>query len=552
MLMRCRRRPESNPTKQSGRILARSGYAAFVTERGLTCEAAHPVEIFMHGSTTSAVALAATALLFAPAHADWPTDAKSPLFVGSAQGPDQERHSIAVTGDEAVWIAWQDPYCVGDLRLQRVSLDAQVLAPGGIAAQPDPTCGFVLPPYLAASFNDVVLARAYAGLTIDPVQRFDAEGALVWQLPLVTGDQQTLGDIHPMPNGDVLIISKAFSEFHIDRIAPSGDSVWNEPLVFGNVSPSAEVRATIDDGAGGVYLFWDWHTTYRKTVRVTRITPDGQLAFQPMPPIALGELEGISRHTPPAFIADGSGGVYFVWTKGFESGTTPAPLLLQRIGPDGSLAFPLQGHRIALGSERQFDPALQLDPATGHLFIAWRDGLFDQQALRAQRVSSEGDLLWGDNGVPIAPLDQLLGRYAPLWWDQTLNIPTTGPDGLFVHRLAADGSLLPDVWDIAPALATRAVRAANVHDGLVIIWQTAEGFDTSLFAQRVNRNGRLGNPACNAADFATPFGALDFFDVAEFLESFSNLDPAADIVHDGVFNFFDIAAFLEAFSLGCP
>lgn len=57
---------------------------------------------------------------------------------------------------------------------------------------------------------------------------------------------------------------------------------------------------------------------------------------------------------------------------------------------------------------------------------------------------------------------------------------------------------------------------------------------------------------CNEADFATPFGVLDFFDVQAFLEAFANHAAEADLTGDGAFDFFDVQAFLGAFADGCP
>jgi hypothetical protein len=55
------------------------------------------------------------------------------------------------------------------------------------------------------------------------------------------------------------------------------------------------------------------------------------------------------------------------------------------------------------------------------------------------------------------------------------------------------------------------------------------------------------------ADFNND-GAVNFFDMASFLEAFSNQNPAADYFNnddDGVINFFDISAFLTAYKAGC-
>lgn len=59
--------------------------------------------------------------------------------------------------------------------------------------------------------------------------------------------------------------------------------------------------------------------------------------------------------------------------------------------------------------------------------------------------------------------------------------------------------------------------------------------------------------ACSPADFAEPFGTLDFSDVIAFLAAFSAMDASADFaLPAGVFDFSDVIAFLGAFASGCP
>lgn len=75
------------------------------------------------------------------------------------------------------------------------------------------------------------------------------------------------------------------------------------------------------------------------------------------------------------------------------------------------------------------------------------------------------------------------------------------------------------------------------------------------FAAFLN-NGTIGvfvaTPETSCVPDFTGDGILNFFDVQEFLEAFSNHQPEADITQDGEFNFFDVQEFLEAFSQGCP
>ncbi len=57
---------------------------------------------------------------------------------------------------------------------------------------------------------------------------------------------------------------------------------------------------------------------------------------------------------------------------------------------------------------------------------------------------------------------------------------------------------------------------------------------------------------CNPADLAAPLGALDFFDVSEFLQRFTAADPTADLNADAVLDFFDVSTFLQLHQSGCP
>ncbi len=64
-------------------------------------------------------------------------------------------------------------------------------------------------------------------------------------------------------------------------------------------------------------------------------------------------------------------------------------------------------------------------------------------------------------------------------------------------------------------------------------------------------NGEVGSGGC-PADFAEPFGELNFFDVSSFLAAFSAGDMSADLNDDTTLNFFDVSAFLAAYGAGCP
>ncbi len=131
-----------------------------------------------------------------------------------------------------------------------------------------------------------------------------------------------------------------------------------------------------------------------------------------------------------------------------------------------------------------------------------------------------------------------------------------------------DDELLVEVFNIAELWETvETIPASDLstNPGLIELNMpfTAIGIDELRVRFSANTAGafRIDNiyvgvdelvGGCNAADFAEPFGDLNFFDISEFLTVFSAGDFAADINNDGVLNFFDISEFLTIFSNGCP
>ena len=61
-----------------------------------------------------------------------------------------------------------------------------------------------------------------------------------------------------------------------------------------------------------------------------------------------------------------------------------------------------------------------------------------------------------------------------------------------------------------------------------------------------------GQPNCNAADLAEPFGVLDLADINAFVVAFTTQDPSGDIDQNGIFDLADITGFVGAFTGGCP
>jgi hypothetical protein len=493
--------------------------------------------------------LVAFCMLTHTASASWPTDPEARLVVGAMENAFSPRQSIAVGDDDAVWVAWQDSLCTGAVRLQRIGINGSLQSVDGIEVQEDPTCAFHLPPVLKTIGNDAVVSRALSGTNLYPVQRVGADGSALWPVGFSTELVRTLGGVARLPSGDALIVTYGFGSIHADRIDAAGGPVWaKQALVVDGISANLRIIDVVPMSDGGAVVFWDSHLAYTKLIYAMRIQSDGSPAWAvPVQMVAPPPGTASSRHSDPVVASDGQGGVVLFFTHGFETGTTPAPLLMQRVNTDGSLAFPIEGVRVSLGSARQFDVIVKTDQTSGDMLLVWRDGQQANTTVRAQRMSPLGDRLWGDEGVEIAVLDPLQGSFDFVWKDNELSVVIGNQNGVVAHILDAGGQVAAGPWDVYTNGAATNVRAVESGDAVVVSWQDI-GF---IAAQRLRADGTLGGASCNASDL-TQDGELDFFDVSFFLNAFAAMDPVADFTQDDAFDFFDVSAFLAVFGAGCP
>lgn len=490
------------------------------------------------------------------AHADWPKDPSAPLVVGPINNGFDDRAGLRSGSNGSVWLAWQEAYCQGDLLLQHVDIEGRLLTPMGLDIQDDPTCGFHLEPAMAVIGDSIVVARRLSSLLDTPVQRFSDTGSALWGEGFTVGEPLAIEQVAGMGNGDVLLASRAFDTINMDRLDGVGNPVWNEQLVF--QSPSGanfDILSIVPDAQDGAYVFWQSHATYVMRMFAMRVNGDGQTVWAD--PVCVVEPTspssgGSSRHTLPEIVPDGQGGAIVVYSEGFEQGGSPAAMFMQRVLPDGSLAFEKPGVRVSMGAERQFDVDLEHDPVSGDVLVTWRNGVLDGQSVRTQRMSVQGERLWGEQGVELSPLMHILGSYDSVWSDDVLKTAVGAPGEVSLIETDAHGNVGTAPVLVGTVGPASFVKAAQSGSGVVISWQVdGPGLKDLLVVQRVNRLGELGGPPICTADLNGDL-SLDFFDVSAFLGAFMSQDPIADFNDDLQFNFFDVSAFLNAYNAGCP
>jgi len=165
------------------------------------------------------------------------------------------------------------------------------------------------------------------------------------------------------------------------------------------------------DGAGGVLIAWRDERNQVATgsdIYIQRVTPDGNLAWTPHGVIVCDTLED-QRY--PKICPTGSGGAYVVWHD--ERQDYDGDLYFQIVSSSGTLLLPeSQGRPLIVLPLQQEKPQIVAD-GLGNAIIAWQDTRDDPiqnwySDIYAQKVNSGGNLLWQSNGVPVctAPGDQ--------------------------------------------------------------------------------------------------------------------------------------------------
>lgn len=529
-----------------------------------------PVTSRSHRTVATASVVLAAALSTTVAAAGWPTTPDESIRVGTAQGTFLGLRQSLTVNDAGIWITWQELFCggfdEGFVRLNRLSRDGEILTPGGIAAHADPTCGFTSPPLIAAipsPANDTVATvRGLGDLSQEPLNAFAGDAQPAWTPGFTTATPSSVQSLGVLPGGDLVTASINSSTIRLDRIAPDGTPIAS--LDYQNpAGANLTIRAIIPTGSSAqdaaFYLVWDAPLTYTRRAFVQRFDADlNPLWDEPITPMPLSPFTSISRHTPPAMTLTSEGRLLYVWTHGFETGTTPAPIRYQIINPDGSLVLPVEGARLTDSDERQFDPIVLRDDTTGEISVVYRAGLFDEQSVRAQRLSAGGARVFDDAGVEVTTIPVNASFNAAMLNGElhTFTIakePTKA--SLNAHQLT-DTQAVRGPWPIARTNGSDAffsIAATEADLGVIVTWQQ-EGpeLDDALNAAQLNPVGRLGANQCSVADVAAPYYVLDLTDIQTFIPAFVASDPAADLANpSGVLDLADVSAFITAFNQGC-
>ncbi len=240
--------------------------------------------------------------------------------------------------------------------------------------------------------------RAASGQYDIYAQRISPEGEILWPeggIPVCAPQHAQTTPQIVSDGSDGAIVAWLGPRFDypqacVQRLSPDGKLLWEkEGIQLGALpitAPSPSVAIT-PDNAGGAIVVW-----YRQAQRVNS---EGELQWAEPMNLSI-DMRSITD--------DGSGGAIVAGRPPKEYGPSPRA---QRINPDGEPMWGEGGVQLFTGRQADFPEfvySVVSDSSGGAIlvtetgkYVCYRDTLY------AQRIDSQGKVLWGDEGVQVYP-----------------------------------------------------------------------------------------------------------------------------------------------------
>jgi len=315
---------------------------------------------------------------------------------------------------------------------------------------------------------------------------------------------------------------------YAQRLDSQGNTVWPEGGISVSASPfdvnqgqiemiNESLIELINDDAGGAILLWynelKIDNSWKVTVHTQRVSADGDCLW--------GEQGILVYDTAPdprwaKLISDGAGGAVIVWEDNRGPDTD---IYAQRISSDGRLLWPGEGVPVASASNAQLGPQIISD-GMGNFIVVWVQSpgtsyIVGDTDIYAQKINTEGKSLWTDGkGVPVCTAAGSQGHPQVasegsggciVVWHDTRNRPNRDA---YAQRLSSEGKILWETDGVLlgeiPGMDKSSVEAGSYDvqvtgdsaGGAMVVWQVNPTSTTTgafkggqIYAQRLSPTG---------------------------------------------------------------
>lgn len=356
------------------------------------------------------------------------------------------------------------------------------------------------------------------------ITKYNSEGEMLWENPVALWD----GEVWPGSAGIECVQTTdkgyVFAWFYIsmdgsepnyimiEKISAEGKPVWKR-TIKDTLKPYTNPKL-VDAGDNQVILFFMQGSS--QYVMAKMLDFDGSDVWASDTKVYQGGFD----QTPPtshimAWKAP-EGGAFFTW-RDDRSGEGSFSNYISYIKNDGSYGFPggVNGLKISHVEYSRMAPQIALDEQEKCIYAAYRiydQGVQQWQGIHIQKISLEGELLWGPDGREVVPLQNAVSvAYATVqtatdtdiavfWQD---NAVSGGDAHCYYQPYDKDGNpkTASPVSFATTVSEKHSLRSSKLIDNSYFVVNWMDGCDTgsqirtSPYMQRLNLDGTVGDPA---------------------------------------------------------
>jgi hypothetical protein len=290
---------------------------------------------------------------------------------------------------------------------------------------------------------------------------------------------------------------------YLQKLDENGARVWDDAGVRLSGGPGPEVDGAVAyDNDGNIWCAWaDSRESSGQYCYVQKINWNGvRLLKNDGNKLAAPNTTAYPAIENPQMIAATNGDFVIAWTD-YRNGSQNADIYMQRFTEDGVPRWRNGGIPVCMAPGEQAMPVM-VEDGVGGVILIWtdnRNGI--DENLYAQRINLYGKVQWNQNGVLVcdAPRNQGQVRAVPdaregvvLCWSDSRSLVTNSFD-LYIQRVSYEGECL---WGINgkpfanfPGLETAPSLAPDGDGGAYISWMDDRPGKSNIYVQHINHYG---------------------------------------------------------------
>ncbi|NQT29648.1 MAG: hypothetical protein HQ596_03660 [Candidatus Saganbacteria bacterium] len=281
---------------------------------------------------------------------------------------------------------------------------------------------------------------------------------------------------------------------YLQKVNKNGKLMWGlHGIPIAKVSANELSPCIISDSRSGGWVAWeDYRAKDFPAIRLQHINSSGQKLLDSSLPIAKIK----SRQTKPLMIRDGAGGAIVTWQDDRDV-LSLKDIYAQRISQNGELLWGSKGKIVISANGDQIDQAMIPDGMGGAL-LAWTDYRRGDRNpnIYAQRINSSGEPLWQKDGVLVCGAPDVQ-RSPKLIGDGEGGaiISWTDKGGgsydIYAQRIDKSGRPLWMTDGIPINQLSRTQQNARFSDKKILVWEDYRYGNWDIFATEVTPFGKL-------------------------------------------------------------